>query len=66
MGLHEGQAERDRTREELLKRRGYQVVRVRAEDVEEALPVVLRSIADALKCSPHDLPSPEVRERGRG
>jgi very-short-patch-repair endonuclease len=64
--VHEGQVERDHTREQLLKRRGHRVVRVRAEDVEGALPVVLQRIAEALRSSPQLLPSPEVRERGRG
>jgi very-short-patch-repair endonuclease len=59
---HQGQAERNRTREELLEGRGYRIVRVRAEDVEEALPMILQRIAKALRLSPHLLPL----ERGRG
>jgi leucyl-tRNA synthetase len=46
-GIHETQREYDTEREALLSAAGYRVVRVRNEEVMDALPVVLERIRTA-------------------
>ncbi len=47
-GVHRGRGAADRRRDEWLRRRGYRVVRVAAEQVEQALGAALAVIRGAL------------------
>ncbi len=46
--IHHGQHDSDRERQELLESRGYRVLRVRAQEVEQHMASVLQRVAAAL------------------
>ena len=63
--IHNSQVELDQTRQEILEQIGLNILRVRAEDVERNLPLVLnkiRSKISELKITTKQSPSPHVGE----
>ncbi len=46
--VHDGQHDRDRERQELLESRGYRVLRVTAQEVEQDMKSVLEQVAAVL------------------
>ena len=62
--IHETQEDRDATRMEWLKTRGYHVLRFRNDDVLHRLPLVVQRIDDAVHALRTDNPLPELGEGG--